>query len=262
MYSIDHLLDLMAQLRDPEKGCEWDVKQDFHSLCSHTIEEAYEVVDAVQRNHIDDLRDELGDLLLQVIFYSQIAREDGLFDFGTVVSGLADKLIRRHPHVFDDSASFTQQQRTEAWEKVKNAEREAKTTETPSRLDGIAGNLPALIQAAKIQQRAANAGFDWKEVEPVFSKIKEELEEVEDARQTGSQDAIEDEIGDLLFAVVNLARHTNVDAETALRRASIKFTNRFQYIEARLKQTGLEMEAVALSELDRIWDEAKTHGIN
>jgi ATP diphosphatase len=261
MHSMQQLLALMAQLRHPEKGCDWDLKQNFQSLTSHTIEEAYEVVDAVQRNNIDDLRDELGDLLLQVVFYSQIAKEDGLFDFDAVVAGLSDKLIRRHPYIFGDSGHGTQQQRQQAWEKVKTAERKAKSTNQSSRLDGIAKSLPALIQATKIQQRAANAGFDWTEVEPVVSKIHEELQEVQEAWDDGDPDHVEDEMGDLLFAVVNLARHTHVDAETALRRASIKFSKRFQYIEEQLENSGRVMEDTELDDLDLIWDEAKRAGI-
>ena len=261
MSSMQHLLELMEQLRHPQTGCEWDLKQDFHSLTTHTIEEAYEVVDAIQRNNIDDLRDELGDLLLQVVFYSQIAREDGLFDFDAVVTGLSDKLIRRHPYIFGDAENSTQQEREQAWEKVKTAEHNAKSADHSSRLDGIARNLPALIQASKIQQRAANAGFDWTEVEPVIAKIQEELQEVKEARDEADQDSIEDEIGDLLFAVVNLARHTHVDAETALRRASRKFTQRFQYIEHKLESSGRVMEDTELDELDEIWDEAKRAGI-
>lgn len=261
MSSIQNLLELMAYLRHPEKGCEWDLKQDFHSLCSHTIEEAYEVVDAVQCNNISELRDELGDLLLQVVFYSQIAKEKQLFDFDTVVAGLSDKLVRRHPHVFENPSAYTRQERSQVWEKVKLSEREEKATKNQGRLDGIARSFPALIHASKIQQRAANAGFDWKEPEPVFVKVLEELEEVKEAWCSGDQDAIEDELGDLLFVIVNLARHINVDAETALRRASMKFSKRFQYIEARLEEDEQVMEETALDELDRIWDEAKEQGI-
>jgi len=257
MRGIQQLLELMARLRDQETGCEWDLKQDFYSLRSYTIEEAYEVVDAVQRGDIADLRDELGDLLLQVIFYSQIAKEDGLFDFDEVVTGLFDKLIRRHPHVFENPAAYTDQERAQVWEKVKASERDAKTSEKSGRLDGIARSLPALIYASKIQQRAANAGFDWVETEPVIDKIHEELEEVKEAWRSGHQDAIEDEIGDLFFAIVNLARHTHVDAETALRRATVKFSKRFQYIEDQLEKNAQVMEETALDELDHLWDEAK-----
>jgi ATP diphosphatase len=269
MHSVQHLLELMAHLRHPETGCEWDLKQDFRSLIPHTIEEAYEVVDAIQRGNIDDLRDELGDLLLQVVFYSQIADEDGLFDFDAVVAGLSDKLVRRHPYIFGDfahSTQPTQQQREQAWEHVKTAERKQKSTDQishlASRLDGIARSLPALIQATKIQQRAASAGFDWTEIKPVIAKINEELQEVEEAIDQNDQDSVEDEIGDLLFAVVNLARHRHVDAETALRRASVKFSKRFQYIERQLEENGLVMEDTALNELDDIWDQAKSAGIN
>ncbi len=261
MSAVQQLLALMAELRDPETGCAWDLKQDFQSLKAHTIEEAYEVVDAIQRDNIEDLKDELGDLLLQVIFYCQIANEDGLFNFNTVVSGLSDKLIRRHPYIFGDIKDSTQEQREQAWEQVKATERLAKSDNSSSRLDGIPKCFPALIQATKIQQRAANSGFDWTEVEPVIAKIKEELLEVEEARSKADQDSIEDEIGDVLFAVVNLARHTQVDAETALRRASLKFSNRFQYIETRLEQNGQIMEETPLVELDMIWDEAKKNGL-
>ncbi len=262
MSSIQKLLDLMAHLRDPEKGCEWDLKQDFHSLRSHTIEEAYEVVDAIQRNDIDGLKDELGDLLLQVIFFCQIAQESDQFDFNQVVDNLSDKLIRRHPYIFGESVNSTQQQREQAWEKVKSEERRRKSTSNESRLEGIPQSFPALVQATKIQKRAANAGFDWTEIEPVIAKINEELEEVAEARIQGNQDDIEDEIGDVLFAVVNLARHSKVDAETALRRACIKFTKRFQYIETHLEETGRVMEETALDDLDKIWDQAKLYEID
>ncbi|MCH9697510.1 MAG: nucleoside triphosphate pyrophosphohydrolase [Gammaproteobacteria bacterium] len=262
MDAMQRLLDIMARLRDPQDGCEWDLQQDFQSLTKHTLEEAHEVVDAIQRNDIDDIRDELGDLLLQVVFYCQIAREDNLFDFSAVANGLSDKLIRRHPYIFGDQVASSPEQRRQAWEQIKSAERQARSESVNSRLDGVSPGFPALIHATKLQQRASNAGFDWSRAEPVLAKIKEELAEVEEVLPEGDQSRIEDEIGDLLFAVVNLTRHCQVDAETALRQASMKFSRRFQYIEAKLEETGRVMEDTDLVELDSIWDEAKAKGVH
>src|SRR5512139_3021317 len=205
--NTQQLLNLMSRLRHPEDGCAWDVKQDFNSLIPYVIEEAYEVADAIERNDLDDLRSELGDLLLQVVFHSQIAEERGLFNFEQVSAGICEKLIRRHPHVFSDAVFNSDEERHQAWEQAKAAERQEKnkTPEKSSVLSGVAGNLPALIECEKIQDRAAQHGFDWPEVAPVFDKVLEELEEVKEAWQSGDKAHIQEEIGDLLLVAVNLA---------------------------------------------------------
>jgi ATP diphosphatase len=257
--NTQELLDLMARLRHPEEGCPWDVKQDFNTLIPYVIEEAYEVVDAIERNDLDDLRSELGDLLLQVVFHSQIAQERGLFNFEQVSAGICEKLIRRHPHVFSDTVFNTDQERHEAWEKAKADERreKSKTPEQSSVLSGVAGNLPALIECEKIQDRAARHGFDWPDIEPVFAKVQEELQEVTEAWQSGDPDHIKEEVGDLLLVVVNLARHLNVNPEIALKESTRKFSKRFQYIEQQVEASGRSLIDCELSELDTFWDEAK-----
>jgi ATP diphosphatase len=253
------LLALMARLRDPVQGCAWDVKQDFRSLIPFTIEEAYEVADAIERDDYDDLRGELGDLLLQVVFHSQIASERGLFDFEQVATAIGDKLIRRHPHVFAGVNFADDEQRQQAWEDAKRAERQAKlpTAQTESVLAGVAKSLPALVECEKIQNRAASHGFDWPECEPVFDKVREELQEVHEAWQSGDQAHVQEEIGDLLLVVVNLARHLKVNPEIALKEATRKFTRRFNYIEHQVQASGRVLRDCELSELDGLWNQAK-----
>ncbi|WP_445367887.1 nucleoside triphosphate pyrophosphohydrolase [Methylomonas sp. BW4-1] len=255
------LLALMARLRDPKTGCAWDVKQDFHSLIPYTIEEAYEVADAIERNDFDDLRGELGDLLLQVVFHSQIADERGLFDFEQVAAAIGEKLVSRHPHVFADVKFDTDEQRQQAWDEAKAQERRLKqpAPHTESVLAGVAQSLPALVQCEKIQNRAASHGFDWPDIEPVFDKVREELQEVHEAWQSGDQAHIQEEIGDLLLVVVNLARHLKVNPEIALREATKKFTRRFNYIEKQVEASGRELRDCELAELDGLWDAAKRH---
>ncbi len=249
----------MARLRDPETGCPWDVKQDFTSLIPYTIEEAYEVADAIERNDLDDLRLELGDLLLQVVFHSQIAEEKGLFNFEQVAEGISDKLISRHPHVFDDVQYDSDEERQKAWDEAKVKERLAKgkQKENDSVLSGVAINLPALVQCEKIQNKAAAHGFDWPEVEPVFDKVMEELEEVKEAWESQDQPHIQEEVGDLLLVAVNLARHLKVNPEIALKQATKKFTNRFNYIEDQVEASERTLRDCNLAELDALWDEAK-----
>ncbi|TCV81320.1 MULTISPECIES: nucleoside triphosphate pyrophosphohydrolase [Methylomonas] len=255
------LLALMARLRDPEKGCAWDVKQDFHSLIPYTIEEAYEVADAVERNDFDDLRGELGDLLLQVVFHSRIAEERGLFDFEQVAAAISEKLVSRHPHVFADVKFDSDEQRQQAWDEAKAQERRLRqpAQQTESVLAGVAQSLPALVQCEKIQNRAASHGFDWPAAEPVFDKVREELQEVHEAWQSGDQAHIQEEIGDLLLVVVNLARHLKVNPEIALREATKKFTRRFNYIEKQVEASGRALRDCELAELDGLWNEAKRH---
>jgi nucleoside triphosphate diphosphatase len=249
----------MARLRDPETGCAWDVQQNFASLIPYTLEEAYEVVDAIQRNDTDDLRSELGDLLLQVVFHARIAEEHGLFDFEQVASAISDKLVRRHPHVFAGVTYNSDAERQAAWEAAKAAERASKasTEQVASVLDGVAESFPALVHCEKIQRRAADHGFDWPEVEPVFEKVLEEFNEVKEAWVSGNQAHIEEEIGDLLLVVVNLARHLNVNAELALKASTKKFSSRFQYIEQQINASQRELKACRLEELDMLWHEAK-----
>jgi len=257
--NTQQLLDIMSRLRHPETGCAWDVKQNFSSLIPYVIEEAYEVVDAIERNDIDDLRSELGDLLLQVVFHAQIADESGLFNFEQVSAGICDKLIRRHPHVFSDAVFNTDEERHQAWEQAKAAERQekSKTPEQSSVLSGVAASLPALMACEKIQDRAAQHGFDWPDVPPVFDKVMEELEEVREAWESGDQAHVQEEIGDLLLVVVNLARHLKVNPEIALKESTQKFSRRFQYIEQQVEKSGRVLTDCELDELDAFWDEAK-----
>lgn len=260
--SLSHtqkLLDIMSRLRHPEHGCAWDLKQDFISLIPYTIEEAYEVADAAEREDMDDLRAELGDLLLQVVFYSQMAKEQNLFDFEQVAAGICEKLIVRHPHVFDGAVFKTDEERKQAWEAAKERERAVKNkaAEPESVLAGIAVNLPALVQCEKIQDRAASHGFDWPEVEPVFEKVLEELQEVKEAWHSGDQAHIQEEIGDLLLVAVNLARHLKVNPEIALKESNKKFSRRFNYIEQQVNTSGRQLRDCELAELDSFWHQAK-----
>lgn len=253
--ALVRLLEIMRRLRDPETGCPWDVEQTFQTIAPYTVEEAYEVADAIERGAFDELLGELGDLLLQVVYHARIAEEQGRFGFAEVARAIADKMVRRHPHVFgeDRVASATAQRR--AWEAVKAEERARKAAD-PSVLADLPLALPALSRAQKLQARAARVGFDWGAVAPVLAKIREELDELEAALGQG-HDAREDELGDVLFALVNLARHLEVDAETALRRTNRKFEDRFRWIEARLAAEGAKPEQRTLAELDRLWNEAK-----
>jgi ATP diphosphatase len=257
--NTQYLLDIMSRLRHPENGCAWDVKQDFNSLIPYVIEEAYEVVDAIERNDTDDLRSELGDLLLQVVFHAQIADELGLFNFEQVAEGICDKLVRRHPHVFADAVFNTDEERHRAWEQAKAEERKDKdkSPAQTSVLSGVAQSLPALLECEKVQDRAAHHGFDWPEISPVFDKVMEELEEVKEAWQSGDQAHIREEIGDLLLVVVNLARHLNVNPELALKASTKKFSRRFHYIEQQVEASGRALTDCELLELDAYWHEAK-----
>jgi len=223
----------MSQLRDEEEGCEWDKAQNFQSIAPYTIEEAYEVADAIDRNNIPDLIDELGDLLLQVVFLSQIAKEEKLFSFEDVVESISDKLIRRHPYVFSQKREHSLEDQTDQWEEIKNKERSKKNQKGV--LSGIAKNLPALKRSQKIQKRASKAGFDWPDVTGVFNKIKEEIRELEEAIDENHQESMKEEVGDLLMIITNLAQKLNVDSEDALISANKKFTNRFAYIESALE---------------------------
>lgn len=265
-YTLDDLLHLMARLRDPQHGCPWDLKQDYASIVPHTLEEAYEVADTIERGDFEHLQGELGDLLFQVVYYSQLAREEGRFAFDGVVDSITRKLVRRHPHVFPtgdlyaplDTPSLSEAQVKSRWEEIKAQERAEKSEpEQLSLLDDVPAALPALSRAAKLQKRAATVGFDWPDALPVLDKVREELDEVLQAMADGDDDALEDEIGDLLFATVNLARHLKHDPENALRRANRKFERRFRFIEQALRDSGRPIEDCTLEELDALWGEAK-----
>jgi MazG family protein len=258
-HSIDDLLAVMAALRDPEGGCPWDREQDFASIVPYTIEEAYEVADAIARNDLPELRDELGDLLFQVVFHARMAEEAGEFSFNDVVAAIVEKMVRRHPHVFGEEEVADAEAQTRAWEEHKAAERRDKGGHR-SLLDGVTLGLPALSRAAKLQKRAARAGFDWPSTYGVLGKIEEELNEVRAELEGDDPQALHDEVGDLLFACVNLARHAGVDAEEALRAANHKFEQRFHYLESRLEQEGKALEQSSLEELDRLWVAAKKEG--
>ncbi|MGH8551074.1 MAG: nucleoside triphosphate pyrophosphohydrolase [Methylococcales bacterium] len=257
MINTRRLLEIVARLRDPERGCSWDLKQDFESLIPYLLEEAYEVRDAIERENFHELREELGDLLLQIAFHARIAEEQGLFDFDAVAGEICAKLVRRHPHVFGDLRYETDEQRAKAWESAKAEERQKKAEASHRALDGIAAALPALMFAAKMQQRASRHGFDWPEAAPVFDKVEEELEELRGAFESGDPEHIREELGDLLFVTVNLARHLRVEPESALNHASRKFERRFRYIEDQVLESGRKLDECALQELDALWDEAK-----
>ena len=272
-YSIDDLKTLMARLREPEIGCPWDTRQSYKTIVPHTLEEAYEVADAIEREDYPHLKDELGDLLFQVIFYAQMGKEDGHFDFDAIVDNLVRKLVRRHPHVFPagtlDSKIDPDNRPDEAWikeswERIKAEERAMvpPSDEPVSRLDGIARTLPAMARAEKLQKRASRHGFDWPEIEPVFDKLHEELDELKEAwhaAQTGAgdHDAVEDELGDLLFVCVNLARFMKVNPEQALKRTNHKFDSRFRAIEQVLTREGRDMDEESLDALEAVYQTVK-----
>lgn len=253
---VDKLIEIMAALRDPKGGCPWDLEQTFATIAPYTIEEAYEVADTIERGALHELRDELGDLLFQVAFHARMAEEQGLFNFDDVVTAIVEKMIRRHPHVFGDEVVEDAEAQTLAWEAQKVEERKAKG-QHKSLLDGVTLGLPALSRAEKLQRRAARAGFDWPEITPVFDKIHEEIEEVRAELAGEDRSRLEDEIGDLLFACVNLSRHAGIDPEQALRAANGKFTRRFGYVEQRLAEEGISLEEADLARMDALWDEAK-----
>jgi len=269
--AIARLLEIMAQLRNPDGGCPWDLEQNFATIAPYTIEEAYEVADAIQREDMHDLQDELGDLLLQVVFHSQMASEETLFDFSDVVSCVNEKMIRRHPHIFGEKEIVDAEAQTLSWENIKAEERQkkAETLESvPSVLDGIPTALPALLRALKLSRRAARVGFDWENLAGVFEKLQEEIDEVKQELRGDSADKIsstqkeklEEEIGDLLFVVANLARKCDIDPENALRRANYKFETRFKYIEHSLAKDNTPLENTSLETMEALWQEAKNKG--
>jgi ATP diphosphatase len=273
-YTLDDLQALMARLRDPERGCPWDLQQDFHTIAPHTLEECYELVDAIERGDFNQVREELGDVLFQVIFYAQLGREQQRFEWDELVHNLVEKLLRRHPHVFpsgklaagvlrDDDVRTDAPVRVDVdvaqvyqtWERIKQSEREAK--QQGGVLDDVPIALPALSRSTKLQKRAARVGFDWESWQQILEKIREEQDEVIEAIAGGDRAAIQDEIGDLLFACVNLARFIDIDSETALRGANQKFERRFRFIETALAAKGQSPEQASLEAMDALWLEAK-----
>ncbi len=258
---ISRLIEIMAALRNPDGGCPWDLEQDFRSIRHYTIEEAYEVADAIEREDFADLREELGDLLLQPIYHAQMAKEAGHFDIGDVVQAITEKLIRRHPHVFGDVNADGAVDAQDKWEAIKAKERAAKAERKgdtePSLLDDVPQVLPALARAEKLTKRAAKVGFDWPDLAAVRAKVAEELAEVAEAEASGNEAAMREEIGDLLFAVANLARKAGIDPEAALRDANSKFTRRFHYVEARCREDGVQPAEAGLERLDSYWNEIR-----
>lgn len=253
---IDRILRIMAALRTPETGCPWDLQQDFASIAPYTLEEAYEVVDAIERGDMDELKDELGDLLLQVVFHARMAEEIGLFSFDEVATAISDKMERRHPHVFGTQTADTPDDVKQNWEEIKAAEKAAKAGAAPaSQMDDVPLTLPALTRAVKLQKRAARIGFDWQQAEPIFDKLQEEIDELRAAMQAQDGDAIEDEYGDVLFVVANLARHLKLDPETALRRGNAKFSRRFKSLEQQARDSGTDTHT--LDEYEVFWQRAK-----
>jgi MazG family protein len=263
--SLDRLLAIMARLRDPQGGCPWDLEQNFATIAPYTIEEAYEVADAIEQGDMAALKDELGDLLLQVVFHARMAEEAGHFAFADVAAAISDKMVSRHPHVFGDHQADTPDAVKVTWEARKEAERSAKAAKANggngsplSALDGVTAALPALLRAEKLQKRAARVRFDWPDARQVFDKLDEELAEIhEEIDKGGDPDRLEDEVGDLLFVVVNLARHLHVDPEAALRRTNAKFERRFRAMEASLAEAGQRAEDQSLEALEELWQEAK-----
>jgi len=256
---ITRLLEIMAALRTPRTGCSWDLEQTFATIAPYTIEEAYEVADAIARGDLTDLKDELGDLLLQVVFHARMAQEQDAFDFGDVVEAIAAKMIRRHPHVFGDKRDLSPDDVKGLWAKIKAQEKAARGEREGEGglLDPVPVALPGLTRAVKLQSKASTVGFDWNDVHLVLDKIREETAEIEAALDTKDAAAIRDEIGDLLFAVANLARHVGADPESAIRGTNEKFVRRFAYIESAIALSGRKLGDVGLAEMDALWNEAK-----
>jgi MazG family protein len=253
---FQRLVEIMAKLRAPD-GCPWDREQNFDTIKKYTLEETYEVLDAIDRRDFSDLRDELGDFILQAVFYAQMASEEGLFSIGDSLEAINEKLIRRHPHIFANESAQTGTEVLKRWNEIKAEERKLKPGKSQGLLDTVPRALPALVEAQQITSRAAGVGFDWENPGQVLEKLREELAEFEAARATGSHDQTEDELGDLLFVIVNLARFVKVDPEQALRRTNAKFRSRFGHIERRLEEQGRKVSGTPVEELEALWQEAK-----
>ncbi len=256
-YDFADLLQIMRALRTPETGCAWDLEQSFETIAPYTIEEAYEVNDAIERKDMTDLADELGDLLLQVVFHAQIASDEGHFTINDVTQAISEKMVRRHPHVFGDETQRSSNEQTAAWETIKAEERANKTAEDPSALAGIASALPALMRSEKLQKRAARTGFDWTDPKDIFAKLDEEMGEVRDAVEEADAAHIEEEIGDLLFVAVNLARRLEIDPELSLRKANAKFERRFRGMETKAKAQNLDFASLSLEQQESLWQAVK-----
>lgn len=265
---ISRLVEIMAALRHPEDGCPWDIEQDFKSIAPYTIEEVYEVIDAIERDDRDDLREELGDLLLQVIYHARMAEEEGAFDFGDIVDGITTKMIRRHPHVFGDEDARNAGMAKGAWERIKTQEKQEQAKRRAamglppklgngSMLDDVPTTMPGLMTAVKLQQKASKVGFDWNDPRAVLAKIREELGEAEAELDAGDKEALQAEIGDILFAVANLARHADIDPDQALRGSNAKFRKRFGYIENNIFEHGVSLEEADLDTMEGLWQDAK-----
>lgn len=264
--AMQTLLQLMSMLRDPKHGCPWDLKQSFASTAPHTLEEVYEVVDAIETNDIQQLKEELGDLLFQVVFYAQLGKEQQVFDFETIAETITTKLLQRHPHVFPSATleSFGQgsdissEQVVNNWEQIKTQEREQKkAAQLVSVLDDVPAALPSMLRATKLQKRVSNVGFDWQSVQPVYAKVKEELSELEVAMETGNNLHVEEEFGDLLFSMINLSRHLHLDSEASLRKANRKFEARFRSVERMVVETKRAITDLSAAEMDMYWERAK-----
>ena len=263
MESIQKLIEIMSALRDPKSGCPWDLEQDFQSLIPYTLEEAYEVADAIERGDIDDIKNELGDLLFQIIFYSHLAKEKNEFDFNDVTQAISDKLTRRHPHVFADAKVKNATEQTKEWEKIKQQERDTKAENCAvqlSILDDVSRTLPSLMRSEKLQKRAAKDGFDWPHINDVVAKVREELNEVQHELDTEVQnkEKIEDEMGDLFFSCINLSRHAGLDAEQCVRKANLKFERRFRELEKIAINKGLQVNEINTDGLEKLWQEVKS----
>jgi ATP diphosphatase len=263
MKELERLLQIMKLLRDPKSGCPWDKEQTIDSIKGHTIEETYELIDAIDREDMNDIKDELGDLLFHIIFYSEMADEKGHFDFKSVVEQVCNKLERRHPHVFEDEKAENREQVKVLWERIKKQERRNADTQTEKKLlDDVGQHMPALQTATRLQKRAASVGFDWDNSEDMLDKIDEELKELREAVKIGDNiEHITEELGDLMFCCVNLARFCRIDSELALRATNEKFIKRFNYIEETLQKNNKTLEEATLEEMDALWDEAKTQAI-
>lgn len=265
MSDITRLLEIMTRLRDPEQGCPWDRQQTFETILPFTLEEVYEVADAIERNDMDELRSELGDLLFQIVFYAQLAKEQGLFEFADIVAGISGKLVQRHPHVFASAEIKSAEAQTLAWEKHKEqerAEKAANESRPASVLDNIPVALPGLMRAAKLQRRVARVGFEWPDIMPVLDKIEEEIGELREALANGGQrDEMEHEIGDLMFACVNLARHADIDPEVALRSVNRRFETRFRRVEEQAAEQGRTLPQLTLAEMNELWEQAKAEEV-
>jgi len=253
---MPRLLEIMRALRDPENGCPWDIEQNFNTIAPYTIEEAYEVADAIERENWDDLKNELGDLLLQTVYHTQMAEEEDRFNFNDVVNQISEKMIQRHPHVFgNENRNKTASQQVKDWESIKAEERLKKNQ--AGILDDVALNLPALVRSLKLQKRAARVGFDWPNISQVLDKIDEETKELIEAKKTEPQERISEEFGDLMFSIVNLGRHLKVDPEEALKQTNRKFINRFKFVEESIQSQGKKIEDTSLEEMEGLWQQAK-----